>query len=88
MNGIDYNAYFKDVEEDMVDALYRWALANREPLTSYAVEMLSYGESLCGKYVKDFVLVLMCCGESGLRGVLRLIYTSCLKWLEVWLKWC
>ena len=34
----------------MIDLLYRWALADREPLTSYAVEMLSYGETLCSRY--------------------------------------
>ena len=34
----------------MIELLYRWALADREPLTSYAVEMLSYGETLCSRY--------------------------------------
>ena len=34
----------------MIETLYRWALADREPLTSYAVEMLSYGETLCSRY--------------------------------------
>ena len=34
----------------MIDLLYRWALADQEPLTSYAVEMLSYGETLCSRY--------------------------------------
>lgn len=58
MNGINANAYFKEVEEDMIELLYRWALADREPLTSYAVEMLSYGETLCSRYHQNNMQVV------------------------------